>query len=116
MCPIPQPQLSCRRSSQLTNEPPAAALGAVHSQEVAVAVEVQHAVQEVILGLKDRCCCVEGPAITVILSCSSCCWCWGLPARAGVDPAAVFAFHQVHERAGVLQRGLAGYDEMEPGV
>lgn len=102
--------------AQLTYQPPAATLRAVHAQEVPVAVKVQHAVQQMVLGLKDGCCCVEGPTITIILSCSSCCWCWGLPARAGVDPAAVFAFHQVHECAGVLQGGLARYDEMEPGV
>jgi hypothetical protein len=36
-----------------TYQPPAAALRTVHAQQVAEAVEVQHAVQQVVLGLKN---------------------------------------------------------------
>jgi hypothetical protein len=85
----------------LTYQLPAASLGAIHAQQVAIAVEVQHSVQEVVLGLEHRLCCVVcNPSIIIVCALLLR---WRLPACAGRNPAMVFPFHEGHEAAWVLE-------------
>lgn len=98
----------------LTYQCPAAALRAIHAQQVAIAIEVQHAVQQVVLGLEHRLCCVVCTPRIIILS--ALLLCWGLPACAGRNPAMVFSLHEGHKAARVLESRLCWHNEVEAGV